>query len=58
MTDLKAIANELATENGADVILINASMDRGNETKFIEKCANLCRRENAIVIHRDKRWRC
>ncbi|NJM53349.1 MAG: SppA protein [Blastocatellia bacterium] len=50
MADLKEIANELATENGGDVILINASMDRGNETKFIEKCANLCRRENAIVI--------
>lgn len=25
-------------------------MDRGNETKFIEKCSKLCRRENASVI--------
>lgn len=50
MADIKETANALAAENAADVILINASMDRGNEAKFIEKCAKLCRRENAIVI--------
>lgn len=31
MADLKQIANELAEANQADIILINASMERGNE---------------------------
>lgn len=44
------VATQLAEANDADVILINASMERGNETKFIEKCNSVKRRTNALVI--------
>jgi len=47
---VKQVATELAEANDADVILINASMERGNETKFIEKCVSATRRTNALVI--------
>src|SRR5207244_2735279 len=49
-SDVKRSANELAEANKADVLLVNASMHRGNETKFIDKAASVTRRENAIVI--------
>lgn len=44
------IANQLAEENDADVILVNASMERGKESQFIEACGKAKRRSNAIVI--------
>jgi hypothetical protein len=47
---LKKYANALAAANDADVILVNASMDRGNETKFIDKLAHQERRTNASVL--------
>jgi hypothetical protein len=50
VSDIKQIANALAAASRADIILINASMDRGVETKFIEKCSKLRLRENASVI--------
>lgn len=48
--DRKAIATQLAEETQSDVILINAGMDRGNETMLIDACAPGPRRDNAIVL--------
>lgn len=48
--DIKQIAADLAAEQDADVLLVNTSMDRGKETLFIDRCARLVRRKNALVI--------
>lgn len=50
MTDLKKAANALAQATDSDVILINAGMDRTNETKFVDKCNKEARRTNAVVV--------
>jgi hypothetical protein len=50
MADFNQIANELANDTSSDVILVNASMERGAETKFIDAVLARKRRENAIVI--------
>jgi hypothetical protein len=48
--EIVKIANEVAEAKDADVILINASMERGTETQFIDACLKVRRRTNAIVL--------
>lgn len=48
--DIKKTANELANATNADVILVNAAMERGAETQLIDACINAERRENAIIL--------
>jgi len=50
MSSYKNIANELAAENDADIILVNSGMERGKESDFIDACTAVQPRQNAIVL--------
>lgn len=49
-SEIKKLANKIAADNDADVILVNAAMDRGVDTEFVDTCAKKCGRTNAVVI--------
>lgn len=50
MTDIKALANQLANEKNTDIMLFNATMERGAERRFIKQCAKRKSRDNVLCL--------